>query len=112
MLHSVADKEIITCFMFYLEHLLKTYKGLVKLHNMLCLIKKNFFITPFTITKIKQKLFLKNNILLFYITSFSPILLVFCTCPKLHELGDVVEEGEDHNDADVSPALTHTALIS
>ena len=42
---------------------------------------------------------------------FSPILIVFCICPELHELGDIVEEGEDHDDTDVAPALTHTTLV-
>ena len=42
---------------------------------------------------------------------FSPILIVFCICPELHELGDIVEEGEDHNDTDVAPPLTHTTLV-
>ena len=42
---------------------------------------------------------------------FSPILIVFCICPELHELGDIVEEGEDHDDADVAPPLTHTTLV-
>ena len=42
---------------------------------------------------------------------YLPILIVLCLCLKLHELGDIVEEGEDHNDTDVAPALTHTTLI-
>lgn len=45
-----------------------------------------------------------------FVTIFSPILIVFGRCLELHELGDVVKEGEDHYDTDVAPALTHAAL--
>ena len=43
---------------------------------------------------------------------FLPILIVFCFCLELHELGDIVEEGEHYEDADVAPALAHTALMT
>ena len=42
---------------------------------------------------------------------YLPILIVLCLCLELHELGDIVEEGEDHNDTDVAPALAHTTLV-
>ena len=41
---------------------------------------------------------------------FSPVLIVFGCCLELHELGDVVKEGEHNYDTDVAPALTHAAL--
>ena len=37
----------------------------------------------------------------FRIQKYLPILIVFCFCLKLHELGDIVEEGEDYEDDDV-----------
>ena len=47
---------------------------------------------------------------------YSPVIILgvlsHIVSLELEELGDVVEEGENHNDADVSPALTHTALKS
>ena len=40
----------------------------------------------------------------------SPVLRDFGHCLELHELGDVVEEGEDHNNGDVAPALAYATL--
>ena len=68
------------------------------------------FVGQFSDESTSYLLFIYMIFCLSFVTIFSPILIVFGRCLELHELGDVVEEGEDHYDTDVAPALAHAAL--